>query len=158
MSLLSLYGSPASVRPESMPTWIWTPPLYVDESKYLAIVNPYPPNANLDLYPNQRTLALWLASCAGQEVLRSLFYKPAVSSFNVFSYFTDAQPTHSTKFPEMVVVEVNYDFHELLGQHVWSEFLMEPTKEQRGRSSTVFYSTFNRSRLAWGGSLFIPLL
>jgi hypothetical protein len=58
----------------------------------------------------------------------------------------------------MVVVEVNYEFHELLGQHVWSEFLMEPTKEHMGRSSTVFYSNFNTKRLVENGSLCISLL
>ncbi|KAN0137849.1 hypothetical protein V8E53_004333 [Lactarius tabidus] len=124
---MSLYDS--SVRPESKSTQIWTPPqpYYADESKYLAILDPYPPNANLDLYPDQRALVLWLASRAGKEVLRTLF--------------------HKSSFPDMVVVEVNYDFHKLLGQHVWSEFLMEPTKEHMGRSSTVFDSNFNRDRL-----------
>lgn len=58
----------------------------------------------------------------------------------------------------MVVVEVNNEYHELLGQHVWSEFLMEPTKEQMGKSSTVFYSTFNAGRLVRNGSLYISLL
>ncbi|KAF8262694.1 hypothetical protein EI94DRAFT_1601208 [Lactarius quietus] len=54
----------------------------------------------------------------------------------------------------MVVIEVNPDlerFRELLGQHVWSEFLLQPTKEQRGKSSTVFYSTFHTSRLVNNG-------
>jgi hypothetical protein len=89
---MSLYDS--SVRPESMSTRIWTPPPYADESKYLAIVNPYPPKANLDSYPDQRTLALWLASCASKEVLRSLFYRLSVSSFFLIS------PTPNPRIPQ----------------------------------------------------------
>ena len=137
----------------------------VDESKYLAVVNPYPLNANLELYEDQRALVLWLACCAGKEVLRAMFYSPSVSSSKHFFCFTphltNNQPTHSTKFPEMVIIEVNREFdrsHELLGQHVWSEFLMKPTKEHRGKSSTIFYSTFNTRRLIRNGSSSITSL
>jgi hypothetical protein len=90
---MSLYDS--SVRPESKSTQIWTPPqpYYADESKYLAILDPYPPNANLDLYPDQRALVLWLASRAGKEVLRTLFHKSSVSSF--IAFFFHQRPTHA---------------------------------------------------------------
>ena len=54
----------------------------------------------------------------------------------------------------MVVIEVDHEFDrfpELLGLHVWSEFLTEPTSEQMDKSSMVFYSTYNTTRLAKGG-------
>ena len=146
-----------------MPTQISPPPLSVDQSKYLAIVKPYPLKANLNNYPDQRTLVLWLACCAGKEVLRALFYRPSVSPSNLFFLFHQAhtQPTYLTKFPETVVIEVNHQFdrfHDLLGQHVWSEFLMYPSKEEMGKSSTVLQSSFDTGRLFRGGSFFIPLL
>ena len=148
-----------------MPARTETSLLSVDESKYLAVVNPYPLNANFGRYPDQRALALWLACCAGKEVLRAMFYRPSVSPTKPFyiSPFISSnnQLAHPTKFPEMVVIEVNREFdrfHELLGQHVWSEFLMKPTKEHRGKSSTVFYSTFNTGRLVRNGSSCIASL
>jgi hypothetical protein len=50
-----------------------------DDSTYLTVVHPYPPNANLLLPADQRALALWLACCAGkQEVLLTMFHKPKV--------------------------------------------------------------------------------
>lgn len=61
----------------------------------------------------------------------------------------------------MVVIAVDREFnrfHELLGLHTWSEFLMEPDEEQMDESSTVFYSTFNTSRLVNTGSCYIALL
>ena len=152
-------------RSEKMPTRIQTPPPSVGKSRYLAVVNPYPLNANLELDADRRALALWLACCAGKNVLRAMFYRPSVSPskplFYFIPYLTNNQLTRPTKFPEMVVIEVNQEFdrfRELLGQHVWSEFLVKPTKEHRGKSSTVFYSTFNTGRLVRNGSSCIASL
>jgi len=50
----------------------------------------------------------------------------------------------------MVFIEVDryFDrFDELLGLHTWSEFLLQPTKEQMDKSSKVFYCTYNTGRL-----------
>jgi hypothetical protein len=141
-----------------MPKLIPTPPLPMDESKYLAVVHPYPLNANLELHADQRALALWLACCAGKDALRAMFYKPSVSpsiTYFFLPYLTSTQPTPSTKSSEMVVIEVDREFdrfHDLLGLHVWSEFLMEPDNEQMDQSSTVFYSTYSTSRLVNTGS------
>jgi hypothetical protein len=50
-----------------------------DDSTYLTVVHPYPPNANLQLPTDRRTLALWLACCTGKpDVLRAMFHKPKV--------------------------------------------------------------------------------
>jgi len=102
-----------------------TPP----KSRFLVVVHPYPLNANLELRADRRALALWLVCCIGKDALRAMYYRP--SSL------------------EKVVIEVDREcdrFNELLGQHVWSEFLVEPTKEEMGKSSMVFFSTFNPSR------------
>jgi hypothetical protein len=56
-----------------------TPPPPEDEPKYLTVVHPYPLNANLELHADRRTLALWLACCAGKDVLFAMFHKPTVS-------------------------------------------------------------------------------
>ena len=136
----------------------------MDDSKYLIVVHPYPLNANLELDADQRELALWLACCAGKDVIRAIFHKPFVSlSSASFPFFIspERQSTHSAKSTEMVVIEVDREFdrfHELLGLHVWSEFLMEPNKEQMDESSTVLYSTFNTSRLVNSGTSCIALL
>ncbi len=50
-----------------------------DDSTYLTVVHPYPPNTNLQLLTDRRTLALWLACCTGNsDVLRAMFHKPKV--------------------------------------------------------------------------------
>ena len=51
-----------------------------DPSKFLAVVNPYPPNADLEFHEDQLMLGLWLVCCAGRDVLRAIFYKPSVSA------------------------------------------------------------------------------
>jgi hypothetical protein len=50
-----------------------------DDSKYLTVVHPYPPNPNLRLPADRRTFALWLACCTGKDVLRAMYHKPTVS-------------------------------------------------------------------------------
>ena len=82
-----------------MPARTETSLLSVDESKYLAVVNPYPLNANFGHYPDQRALALWLACCAGKEVLRAMFYRPSVSPTKPFFYlalYLIKQPTRAS--------------------------------------------------------------
>ena len=72
----------------------------VDESKYLAVVNPYPLNANLELYEDQRALVLWLACCAGKEVSRAMFYSPSVSSSKHFFVLPLISPTTNPPIPQ----------------------------------------------------------
>ncbi|KAH8995909.1 hypothetical protein EDB92DRAFT_105687 [Lactarius akahatsu] len=105
-----------------------------DGSKYLIVTCPYPLNADLELHADQRTLVLWLACCAGKDVLLAMFHRPSS--------------------PDMVIIEVDREFdrfHELLGVHVWSEFLTNPTEDQMNKSSTMFYSTYNTARLVKDG-------
>ncbi len=137
-----------------MPKRIPTPPPPEDEPRYLTVVHPYPLHANLELHADRRTLALWLACCTGKDVLLAMFHKPAVSPSKALFFKKehpiDTQPTHTTKSPGMVVIEVDryFDrFDDLLGFHAWSEFLSQPTKEQMDKSSKVFYCTYNTGRL-----------
>jgi hypothetical protein len=101
-----------------------------DDSTYLTVVYPYPLNTNLHLPTDWRALALWLACCTGtQDVLRAMFHKPKAAS--------------------MVLIEVDREFKgidALLGMHSWSEFLLAPTKEEAGKSSKVFYCTYNNAK------------
>ncbi|KAH8984209.1 hypothetical protein EDB86DRAFT_164127 [Lactarius hatsudake] len=105
-----------------------------DGSKYLIVACPYPLNADLGLHADQRALVHWLACCAGKDTLLAMFHRPSS--------------------PEMVIIEVDREFdrfHELLGVHVWSEFLTNPTEDQMDKSSTMFYSTYNTARLVKDG-------
>ncbi|KAH8981766.1 hypothetical protein EDB86DRAFT_417073 [Lactarius hatsudake] len=105
-----------------------------DGSKYLIVACPYPLNADLGLHADQRALVHWLACCAGKDTLLTMFHRPSS--------------------PEMVIIEVDREFdrfHELLGVHVWSEFLTNPTEDQMDKSSTMFYSTYNTARLVKDG-------
>ncbi|KAH9018782.1 hypothetical protein EDB83DRAFT_2232000 [Lactarius deliciosus] len=113
-----------------MPKRIPTPPPPEDEPRYLTVVHPYPLHANLELHADRRTLALWLACCTGKDVLLAMFHQPAS--------------------PGMVVIEVDREFDrfdDLLGLHDWSEFLLEPSEEQKDKFSKVFYCTYNTGRL-----------
>lgn len=50
----------------------------------------------------------------------------------------------------MVIIEVNRHyahFDRILGEHRWSEFLQNPTKEENGRVTKVFYCTYNTGRI-----------
>lgn len=49
----------------------------------------------------------------------------------------------------MVVIEVGQEFKKmgaLLGMHSWSEFLLAPTEEEKGKSSKVFFCTYNNAK------------
>lgn len=61
-----------------MPKREKTPPPPDDEPKYLTVVHPYPPHANMELLGDQKEFAYWIASCTGKDVFLAFFYKPAV--------------------------------------------------------------------------------
>jgi len=104
-------------------------PMEKEDSTYLTVVHPYPPNTNLQLPTDRRTLALWLACCTGKpDVLRAMFHKPKAAG--------------------MVIIEVDCEFERLealLGMHSWSEFLLAPTEEEAGNSSKVFHCTYHNA-------------
>ncbi|KDQ12016.1 hypothetical protein BOTBODRAFT_34873 [Botryobasidium botryosum FD-172 SS1] len=114
-----------------MPKRVATPPPPEDEPRYLAVNNPYPPQANLALKSDIEDLVRWLASCMGKRHLYALFYKKVT--------------------PNTIIIEVGRDFtgwRALLGAHAWSE-VFHPTAiapEDRNRVSRIFYSTYPSGR------------
>ena len=61
-----------------MPKREKTPPPADDEPRYLTVVHPYPPHANMELLADRKEFAFWIASCTGKDDLLAFFYKPAV--------------------------------------------------------------------------------
>ncbi|KAH7096830.1 hypothetical protein BKA62DRAFT_485778 [Auriculariales sp. MPI-PUGE-AT-0066] len=107
-----------------------TPPPSKDEPKFLTIIHPYPPHANLELKEDQVEMSRWLA-CIIQDPskLHSLYYKPSGHNH--------------------VVIEISRDmphFDQLLGCHRWENFLQSPTDEQRQKESKVYWCSHNSTR------------
>ncbi len=49
----------------------------------------------------------------------------------------------------MIVIEVDCEFQRfdvLLGMHSWSKFLLAPTAEEAGKSSEVFFCSYNTNK------------
>ncbi|VDB88942.1 unnamed protein product [Peniophora sp. CBMAI 1063] len=119
-----------------MPKRPKTPPPADDEPKYLSVVHPYPKtHPNMELEHDQIRVCFWLACCIGGNPrlhdypLRALYYRP--------------------KSGGILIIEVSRDFENwngLLGKHQWSDFVMEPTTEERDKYSSIFYCTYNRGR------------
>ena len=129
-------------------------PQIEDDSKYLTIVHPYPLNADLRLPADRRTLALWLACCTGKDVLRAMYHKPTVSLIILIPVSLLACPDHGLicryyKSAGMIIVEVDREatrIEGVLGMHSWSEFLLAPAAEEAGKSSEVFFCTYNTNK------------
>ncbi|KAI0919209.1 hypothetical protein AcW1_003353 [Taiwanofungus camphoratus] len=112
-----------------MPKRIPTPPPGDDEPRYLTVVHPYPPHANMELETDRKVFAFWLACCIGKDNLYAFFHKPLS--------------------PNMVIIEVNRnfpDFNNLLGEHRWRNFLRKPSQDEEDRVSKVFYCTYSTGR------------
>ncbi|KAF7311470.1 Glycoside hydrolase family 79 protein [Mycena kentingensis (nom. inval.)] len=115
-----------------MPKRIPTPPPGDDEPKYYTVVQPYPLNANWELSNDYITCGRWVASCLGSpSPFFAIFYKPSARG--------------------QILLEINRDYaspERLLGEHRWSEFLRNPTPEETGRVTQIFYSTYSNGRAA----------
>ncbi|OCH93537.1 hypothetical protein OBBRIDRAFT_790242 [Obba rivulosa] len=112
-----------------MPKRIPTPPPGDDEPKYLSVVHPYPAHANMEFDKDRKTCAFWISCCIGRENLLSLYHKPSS--------------------PNLVIIEVRReypDFDNILGEHRWSEFLKNPSSDDKKRVSQVFYCTLSTGR------------
>lgn len=48
----------------------------------------------------------------------------------------------------MVLIEVQRDFppDRVLGEHRWSEFLLNPSDEEQGRVTQIFHSLYSNGR------------
>ncbi|TFY66097.1 hypothetical protein EVG20_g4993 [Dentipellis fragilis] len=112
-----------------MPKRPKTPPPADDEPQYLTVVHPYPLRATMELIKDKKDFSLWLACCTGKSALWSFFYKPSA--------------------PDMVIIEVDRDFDNfkgLLGAHRWSEFLKNPSDEEKNQVTKIFYCKYKSGR------------
>ncbi|KAJ7748882.1 hypothetical protein B0H16DRAFT_897012 [Mycena metata] len=117
-----------------MPKGIPTPEPGDDEPKYFTVVQPYPLNANWELLHDYITFGRWIAGCIGPEPFFALFYKPS-----------------ALQARGQVLLEINREYahpERLLGEHRWSDFLCNPSQEEAGRVSQIFYSVYNTGRSA----------
>jgi hypothetical protein len=139
-----------------MPKRVKTPPPPEDEPRYLVVVHPYPLNANLLLHADRRKLALWVACCTGKDALYAMYYKPTVGPYTSLPPL--GADTTRCQSPGMVIIEVDrfFDrFDSLLGMHVWTSFLKNPTEEDKDKASKVFWCHYNSGRLVQkNGELF----
>ncbi|KAG8220443.1 hypothetical protein J3R82DRAFT_3137 [Butyriboletus roseoflavus] len=115
-----------------MPKRIPTPPPGDNEPKYLTVVYPYAISGtcNMELPKDRQDFARWVASCIDKNAFFAIFHKPSARA--------------------MVIIEVNRDYEQfdhILGEHRWSEFLQNPTKEESGRITQVFYCTYSTGRI-----------
>jgi hypothetical protein len=61
----------------------------------------------------------------------------------------------------MIIIVVDREFERfdaLLGMHSWSEFLLEPTEEEAGNSSKVFYCTYHSAEVIRGAGAWVVVL
>lgn len=50
----------------------------IEDSKFLAVVHPFPLNANMDVPNDFKEFMYWLASIAGKDYALGAYYKPSV--------------------------------------------------------------------------------
>ncbi|KAF9443386.1 hypothetical protein P691DRAFT_713352, partial [Macrolepiota fuliginosa MF-IS2] len=101
----------------------------VEDSKFLAVVHPFPLNANMEIPNDFKEFMYWLASVVGKDYALSAYYKPSARG--------------------MVVAEVSKtfpNFDALLGEHRWVQFLQKASNEERERRTQVYYSTYSNGR------------
>jgi hypothetical protein len=51
----------------------------IEDSKFLAVVHPFPLNANMELIEDFTNFIYWLASVVGKDYALGVFFKPSVS-------------------------------------------------------------------------------
>ncbi|KAL4249629.1 hypothetical protein ABKN59_006184 [Abortiporus biennis] len=93
-----------------------------DDTKFLCIYRPYPLNANIELDEDARHVVFWLACITGKEHIVALHFKPRTE--------------------RIIIAEISKKFdrwNDLLGEHKWSEFLQNPTEEEKEGVSQIFY-------------------
>ncbi|KAF8972766.1 hypothetical protein BDZ97DRAFT_856108 [Flammula alnicola] len=104
-------------------------PEIVEDARYFTVYQPYPLNANWVLEDDQMQCAMWVAECIGVNHLWAIHEKP--------------------KARGMILLEVSKAFTDhgrLLGEHRWSEFLKDPTEEEKPRVTQVFHSFYAKGR------------
>ena len=83
-----------------------------------------------------------------------MYHKPTVSLIILIPVSLLACPDHGLicryyKSAGMIIVEVDREatrIESVLGLHSWSEFLLAPAAEEAGKSSEVFFCTYNTNK------------
>ena len=60
----------------------------------------------------------------------------------------DVDVNHQAR--DSVIIEVNRDYlhvDRILGEHRWSEFLRNPSRDEKDRATQVFYCTYHTGRM-----------
>ncbi|KAJ7721002.1 hypothetical protein B0H16DRAFT_1474104 [Mycena metata] len=112
-----------------------------DEPKYFTMVQLYPLNTNWELLHDYITFGCWIAGCIGPQPFFVLFYKPIIGVGVDMNF--DAQARGQ------VLLEINREYahpERLLGEHRWSDFLCNPSQEEAGHVTQIFYSIYNAGR------------
>ncbi|TFK71069.1 hypothetical protein BDN72DRAFT_765610 [Pluteus cervinus] len=109
-----------------------------DDARYMTIYQPFPFGGNWELESDYIQLLYWLACCTGKDALFAVLHRPKVRS-KFYLRLSSAS---------MVIIEVDKDFPDfnvLLGEHRWNQFLRNPTEDEAGRTSKIYYSTYSTS-------------
>jgi len=112
---------------------------------------PYPLNPNWVYEQDVQDCAKWVAEVIGNEYyLISIHQKPSVcffsSSSSCFMIYVLLFQSRG-----MILLEISKEFTDhgrLLGQHQWFHFLKDPTKDEEGHKSCVYYSVYRTCREA----------
>ncbi|KAG8824047.1 hypothetical protein FRC19_002670 [Serendipita sp. 401] len=125
-----------------MPKRAPTPETGDDEPIYFSVVNPWPQNANMEVYGDLRLCVQWLVEALGDpNLLMAVFHKPSS--------------------PRLIIIEVNRkygtkeykesaEYRRILGKHSWvgpQGILENPPVGISGVNySSIFYSCYNTGR------------
>ncbi|KIM26090.1 hypothetical protein M408DRAFT_200181 [Serendipita vermifera MAFF 305830] len=118
-----------------------TPPPGDDEPYYFSVLNPWPPNANMELPGDMYRFVLWLAAAMDDTANRDTKYRDNHPLWAVF---------HKPSAPRLVIIEVSRRYpnvRRLLGQHFWGGpkgFLMDPSADEN--YSAIFYCHYTTGR------------
>ncbi|KAJ3536743.1 hypothetical protein NM688_g6795 [Phlebia brevispora] len=97
--------------------------------KYLTVHQPYPLEPNMELLAHQKEVAFWISNCLGNSRdLTAMYHKPR---------------------SDKVILEIKDTYENwraILGEHRWDEMLKNPSKEEKGKCSQIFYCRFNHDR------------
>ncbi|KAL1703951.1 hypothetical protein EV121DRAFT_270781 [Schizophyllum commune] len=102
------------------------------DSKFLAVYQTYPANADMELEDDQIRLARWIASIIPADYLVAIHYKPKARGMTLIEILNECRDIGKV----------------LLGEHRWAEMLREPTEDEKERTSRIYYSIYSTTREA----------
>ena len=129
-----------------------SPEIEEDVRLYVAWM-PYPLNANLDIKGDRKACVEWVIEIVGNEHLMNIYQKPSVRSISfLFLGYMLIFRGHHDQSRGMFLLEISKSFDKdnkrLLGEHKWSQFLKDPTEEEKFNKTCVFHSIYPTCREA----------